>query len=172
MLSFVRALAWSSLARAAALAGVVLFPTVLASRALAQQPGQGPPLPAALDLKKVPVGSWAEYSMTVGEMAPMKSRLALVARTGSTITVEMGMEGGMMAMSGGTLTVQTIVDSDPKAKDTQVKKIVMQIANNDPMEMPAQGVQKQFQKPDPKTFVKDETVKVAGGTFKAKHYRD
>ena len=31
--------------------------------AFAQQPGQGPPMPIAVDLAKVPVGSWAEYEV-------------------------------------------------------------------------------------------------------------
>jgi hypothetical protein len=167
-----RALApfWSS--RALTLVAITLASLTIASQAQAQAPGQGPPLPAAMDLKKVPVGAWAEYSMTLKDMAPMKSRMALVSKTGSTISVEMSMEGGMLAMSGGTLVVQTVVDVE-KPNDSQVKKIVMQIANNDPMEMRVEGTpQRQFQKPDPKTFVKDETIKVAAGTFKTKHYRD
>jgi hypothetical protein len=143
-----------------------------APAAHAQQPGQGPPLPAALDLKKVAPGSWAEYSMTVGQMPPMKSRMALVARTGSVVTMEMTMEGGMMAMSGGKLVMQTVVDAD-QTKESNVKKLVMQIGDNDPMEMKVEGTQpKQFQKPDPKTLVKEETIKTPAGTFKTKHYRD
>ena len=49
--------------------------------AYAQAPGQGPPMPIATDLGKVPVGSWAEYSMVMGQMAPMKMRMALVAKS-------------------------------------------------------------------------------------------
>jgi len=82
------------------------------------------------------------------------------------------MEGEMMAMSGGKLIMQTVVDTD-QTKESNVKKLIMQIGDNDPMEMKSEGMpQKQFQKPDPKTFVKDETIKVAAGTFKTKHYRD
>ena len=79
----------------------------------------------------------------------------------------------MMAMAGGKLVVQNTVDMD-KSDASNVKKIVMQIGNNDPMEMKIEGAQqqKQFQKPNPKAFVKDETIKVAAGTFKTKHYRD
>ena len=33
---------------------------VIPATALAQAPGQPPPLPMAVDLKKVPVGAWAE----------------------------------------------------------------------------------------------------------------
>ena len=48
--------------------------------AFAQQPGQGPPMPIAVDLAKVPVGSWADYTMTMGQLPPMKMRMALVAK--------------------------------------------------------------------------------------------
>jgi hypothetical protein len=146
--------------------------TLAPTAAFAQQPGQGPPLPIAVDLKKVPVGSWAEYSMTVGKMPPMKSRMALVAKSPTTNTMEMIMEGGMLAMAGGKLVMQSVVDAD-QAKENPVKKVLMQIADNDPMEMPLDGAQqKQFRKPDPKTFLKEETIKVTAGTFKTKHYRD
>ena len=46
--------------------------------AFAQQPGQGPPMPIAVDLAKVPAGSWADYAMTMGQLPPMKMRIALV----------------------------------------------------------------------------------------------
>ena len=58
-------------------------------------------------------------------------------------------------------------------KDGTAKKLVMQIGAGDPMEMPIEMTGgKQFTKPNPKTLVKAETIKVAGGTFKTKHYRD
>ncbi len=142
------------------------------SSALAQTPGQPPPLPMAVDLKKVPVGAWAEYDMTVGKLPPMKSRMALVAKSGDTNTLEMIMQGGMLSMAGGKLTMQTLVEAD-QAKEKPVKRVLMQIGDNDPMEMPIDSKQQtQFHKPNPKSFVKDETVKVAAGTFKTKHYRD
>jgi hypothetical protein len=146
---------------------------LLPTTARAQQPGAGgPPLPVAVDLRKVPVGAWADYTMSVGKMPPMKSRMALVAKAPATSTVEMTIEGGMMATAGGTMIMQSVVDADT-SKASPVKKLVMQIGPNDPMEMPIDpSQQKQFQKPNPKSFVKQETIKVAGGTFKTKHYRD
>jgi hypothetical protein len=147
---------------------LVLAPAVVR----AQQPGQPPPLPMAVDLRKVAVGSWAEYNMSIGELPPMKSRMALVAKSDSTNTVEMIMEGGMLAMSGSKLIMQSVVDADQN-KEKPVKKVVMQIGDNDPMDMPIESQQQsQFHKPNPKSFIKDETVKVAAGTFKTKHYRD
>ena len=57
--------------------------------------------------------------------------------------------------------------------DGTVQKMVLQVGANDPMEMPVQGAQrKQFAKPDPKKLVKEETVKVAAGSYKTKHYHD
>jgi hypothetical protein len=153
---------------------VVPFFTVLlgSASALAQAPGQPPPLPMAVDLKKVPVGAWAEYDMTVGKLPPMKSRMALVAKSADTNTLEMIMQGGMLSMAGGKLTMQTLVEAD-QAKEKPVKRVLMQIGDNDPMEMPIDSKQQtQFHKPNPKSFLKDETIKVAAGTFKTKHYRD
>jgi hypothetical protein len=145
---------------------------VIPVTALAQAPGQPPPLPMAVDIKKVPVGAWAEYDMTVGQLPPMKSRMALVAKSGDTNTLEMTMQGGMLSMAGGKMIVQTVVAAD-QSTDKPVKRVVMQIGDNDPMEMPVDNKQQtQFHKPDPKSFVKEETVKVAAGSFKTKHYRE
>jgi len=145
---------------------------VIPVTALAQAPGQPPPLPMAVDIKKVPVGAWAEYDMTVGQLPPMKSRMALVAKTVDTNTLEMTMQGGMLSMAGGKMIVQTVVAAD-QSTDKPVKRVVMQIGDNDPMEMPVDSKQQtQFHKPDPKSFVKEETVKVAAGSFKTKHYHD
>jgi hypothetical protein len=133
--------------------GLLLVPAA----ALAQAPGQPPPLPMAVDLKKVPVGAWAEYDMTVGQLPPMKSRMALVGKSGETNTLEMTMQGGMLSMAGGKMIVQTVVDAD-QGKEKPVKRVIMQIGDNDPMEMPVDNKQQtQFHKPDPKSLVKEET---------------
>ena len=154
------------------LAVFAVLVAVAPGSALAQQPGQPPQLPMAVDLKKAPVGAWAEYNMTIGQVPPMKARMALVAKSAQTNTLEMIMEGGMLSMAGGKLVMQTIVDAD-QDKENPVKKVTMQIADNDPMEMPIDSKQqKQFHRPDPKSLVKEETIKVAAGTFKTKHYRD
>ncbi len=51
--------------------------------------------------------------------------------------------------------------------------MVLQLGANDPMEMPVDATKgQQFSKPDPKNFVKEETVKVPAGSYKAKHYHD
>jgi hypothetical protein len=141
----------------------------LAPAAAWAQMAQGPPTPLAVDLAKVPIGSWATYNMTMGTMPPMSMKMALVARAAAGNTLEMSMEGGMAAKAGKVTTQMTLA---PGSEGT-VKKLILQVGKNDPMEMPVQGAQgKQFSKPDPKTFVKEETVKVAGGSFKTKHYHD
>jgi hypothetical protein len=155
------------------LAAVALLVGLAPAVARAQSPGAGPPTPLAVDLSKVPVGSWAEYKMIVGANPPMKSRMALVARNARTHTLEMSVEGGALAQSGGSpMVMQSVVDVDQK-QDTTLKKIVMQLGQNDPMDMPVDpSMQRQFHKPDPKKLVKQETIKVAAGSFKTKHYRD
>src|SRR4051794_12802355 len=70
---------------------VTLALSTSALPALAQM---GEPTPLALDLQKVPVGSWSEYTMTIGAGAGMtvKSRWALVARDANSNTLEMSAE--------------------------------------------------------------------------------
>ena len=137
--------------------------------AFAQQPGQGPPMPMAMDLAKVPVGSWAEYNMVMGQLPAMKMRIALVNKSAEANVTETTLEGGMMA-SAGKMVVQMTVGP---GVDGTVKKVVMQLGATDPMEMPAElSGSKPFTKPSAKGLVGPETVKVAGGSYKTKHYRD
>jgi hypothetical protein len=139
--------------------------------------GPGNSTPLALDLKKVPVGSWAEYTMTIGMGGgmTMKSRWALVGRNSAGNTLEMSMEGGPMAMMGGKMIAKMVLVADPVGAAKPVKQMVMQMGDRDPMEMPLDmpGMPAQkFQKPDPKKLVGKEDIKVPAGTFKASHYRD
>jgi hypothetical protein len=147
-----------------------LFLSVCGSTvALAQQPGQNPPMPMAMDLAKVPPGSWADYTVTMAQYPPMKLRMALVARTPAGNVVESAVEGGMMAMVGKMVIQMTL---SPGAEGT-LKKSIIQLGANDPMEMPAEmkGT-KPFVKPNPKGLVGSETIKTGAGSFKTKHYRD
>ena len=129
----------------------------------------GPPVPLATDLTKVPVGAWSEYTVSMAQMPAMKQRYALVGRQGKNNTLE------MQAKSGAT-DVAVHVGIDPSAAPGQrIKKLVMQLGNLSPMEMPLQGgaiPKEQFGELDPKKFVQAETVTVPAGTFKAKLYRD
>jgi hypothetical protein len=149
---------------AALLAGFCLAPA-----AAWAQMAQGPPTPLAVDLAKEPIGSWAKYTMTMGQMPPMSMKMALVGRAAGSHTLEMSVEGGLAAKAGKVVTQMTLAPGS----DGTVSKMILQVGSNGPMEMPIQAAQgKQFSKPDPKTFVKEETVKVAAGSYKTKHYHD
>lgn len=151
---------------------LVLLPLLLVLRpaVASAQMGQGPPTPLVTDLAKIPSGSWAQYAMTVGTMPPMTMRMALVGKSEAGNTLEMSVEGGMSAKIGKVIT-QVTLKPGAAAGEGKVQKLVVQMGANDPMEMQTTGGQGQFAKPDPKAFLKDETLKVAGGSFKTKHYR-
>lgn len=111
--------------------------------------------------------------MTVGQMPPMKQRFALVGRDASTFIMEMSMEGPMIP-TGGKATIRVLLDANENKAD-RVKKVIMQLGDGDPMEMPSAGASMpkgQFGKVDPKKLVGAQEIKVAAGTFKTKHYRD
>lgn len=146
---------------------LVLLPAVAA----AQPTGSPQSLPLVVDLRKAAVGSWAEYGMTFGE-ATMKSRWALVARDASSTTLEMSMQGGPTVQMGGKVTLKMVLDPDPIGAAKPVKEIVMQIGDGSPMQAPPDAPAQKFQKPDAKTLVGKETIKVAAGSFKTTHYRD
>lgn len=146
------------------------------SAAQAQPGGMGTMggTPLATDLKKVPVGSWAEYTATFGPMT-MKSRWALVGRNQQGHTIEMAMEGGPMSMMGGAVVTKIVLGLDPTGSANPIKQMLIQMRNQDPMEMPVNSpmmATQKFQKPDPQKLVGQETITVAAGSFKTSHYRD
>ena len=147
------------------LAVLIGGPTV----AFAQAPGQGPPMPMAIELAKVPVGSWADYKMVMGQLPPMKMRMALVTKSAAANVIETSVEGGMMAAAGKMVMHMELAPS----ADASVKKVVMQLGSGDPMELPMEmSGNKPFTKPNPKSLVGPETVKTATGSYKTKHYRE
>lgn len=160
----------SSFAALSLIAGLVL---AAARPAMAQAPS-GPTVPIAVDLAKVPLGSWSEYTVDMGAMPPMKQRFALVGRGPRGHELELALEGGPMGAPGKVLVK---VDLDPDQRKTErVKRVVMQIGQLEPMEMPTTGpgqqAANQFSTVDPKKYVDTQEIKVPAGTFKAKHYRD
>jgi hypothetical protein len=151
---------------------LTLSVTAFATSAQAQQPGQGPPMPIAVDFGKVPVGSWSEYEVSFGGTPPMTSRMALVAKGTAGNTIETSVQGGMMAMVGGKMVMSMTLPPGAE-KAGRVSKLVMQMGTADPMEMPLEnGQDRQFTKPDPKRLVGSEKIEVRGGSFKTKHYRE
>jgi hypothetical protein len=145
---------------------VALFATLLLAPAAASaQMTQGPPIPLAVDLSKVKLGSWAKYTTTVAGAPPMAMKMALVNRSPAGHTLEMSAEGGMAVGAGAVVTQITLPTNSETAS-----KMVLQVGSNDPMEAPVPP--QKFTKPDPKKLVKAETLKVPAGSYKTKHYHD
>jgi len=137
--------------------------------AFAQAPGQGPPMPIATDLAKVPVGSSADYTMALGQLPKMKMRIALVNKSAAANEIETVVEGGMISAAGKMVMHMTL----GPGSDVSVKKMVAQLGAADPMELPREMAGgKAFTKPNPKSALRSETIKVPAGSFKTKHYRD
>jgi hypothetical protein len=158
----------------------VTFAWLLPTAAFAQGMGGTSTTPMALDLKKVAVGSWSEYSMSLGAPSAtttmsMKSRWALVAKDANSNTIEMTAEGKPLERVGGRMVVKTVLVPDPTSSEKPIKQMIMKMGEADAMEMPLDmpGMPPQrFQKPDPKKLVGKESLKTPAGTFKASHYRD
>jgi len=156
---------------AGALSLVLITATVLAGSAHAQVM-QGPPMPIAVDLAKVPVGSWSQYEVIFGGTPAMTSKVGLVSKGTAGNTFESSLEGGVMALTGAKLLVSMTLPPGAE-KVGRVSRMVMQVKAGDPMEMPLDsGQDKQFTKPDPKALVGKEKLTVRGGSFKTKHYRE
>jgi hypothetical protein len=166
-----------------ALVGLGAFLPV-AAQAQMRGGGMGGPTPLGTALEKVPVGTWAEYTVKRGDQPARKVRHALVGKEGKDFVLETKSEG----QNGAPMISHVVVDPDP-TKEGGVKKVVLQMGTNDPMEMPTAGRPggggggggdgnrgggrgARFIKPDPKKLVGKETVKVPAGTFQAEHYRD
>jgi hypothetical protein len=150
----------------------VLVLVVLLAPALARAQGTpGPPLPAGMDMRKAPVGSWAGYDVRLTGMPPLEQRYALVGRDAATSTLELTTKGGMMG-PGNVMVLRVLLDADPAHKD-RVKQIVMQLGDNTPMELrPEAGQKEQFAPLDPRRLVRAEPVKVPAGSFATRHYRE
>jgi hypothetical protein len=155
--------------------GVLLLVAVFPATGLAQVAET----PLACDLKRAPVGSWAEYTIRVGTAVEgtMKTRWAFLGRDASSNTVELTMEGLAAASPrlGGKVVTRMVLLSDPVGSSKPFKKIVMQLEGRDPIDMPldAPGFpQQKFQNPDPKKMVGKQTITVAGRSILTSHYHD
>jgi hypothetical protein len=182
--------------------GALALIALLSPPVVAQMRGGGggmPTTPVAAPLDKVPMGTWAEYSIKRGSDAARKLRYSLVGKDGGAFVIESKGETGQ----GEKILTRTVVAADPTAEDA-VKKVVTQWGDSDPMEMPPGGMGRpggpggpgaggpaagspaggdrggpgggrmrgaRFLKPDPKSLVGKESVKVAGGSFDAQHYK-
>jgi hypothetical protein len=136
-------------------------------------------LPLAVDFKRAPVGSWAEYTIAVGPAVEgtMKARWAFLGRDASSNTLELTMEGPAAASSklGGKVVTRMVLVSDPVGAARPFKQIVMQLADREPLEVPLEmtGLPAQkFQNPDPKKMVGRQMIAVPAGSFSTSHYHD
>lgn len=140
----------------------------LPSLANAQGPGVPAGMPLVVDMKKVEVGSWAEYAMAMGSIT-LSSRWALVARDAKSNTLEMTTKGGPVAKP---VVLRMVLAADPTSSDKAPKPMVMQFGDDAPMFVPPDTPVQKFQQPDAKNLVGKEDLKVAAGTFKTSHYRE
>jgi hypothetical protein len=144
--------------------GAALFP--LGARA--QAPGTPESLPLAVDLRKVEVGSWAEYDAKVGSL-PLSSRWALVARDGRSNTIELTTKGKLFAKP---LIMRIVLPADPMSGAMPPRPMVVQVGDDKPMLAPKDMPVPKFQRPDAKHLVGSEEIKVPAGAFKTSHYRE
>jgi hypothetical protein len=157
---------------------VVLF-MVVPVAALGEGDGFPGSTPLAVDFKRAPVGSWAEYAVKIGTAGDLKmnTRWALLDRGAGGNTLELTMAGPAAATSsmGGKVVTRMVLVPDPIGASKPFRQIVMQVGEREPMEipldMPGLPAQK-FQNPDPKKLVGKQLIVVAGGAFQTNHYRD
>jgi hypothetical protein len=150
---------------------------VSAAGARAQSAGTGAPVATpilmAMDLAKVPLGSWAEYRASDGGGSAVSIKLALVGRSGRVAELETVVEGGPLAALGRT-SVRTSIFMDSGA-DANPDDHVLQVGASAPMFIPAamSGAQAQsFRRADLKEKISVDAVTVPAGNFpRAEHFR-
>jgi hypothetical protein len=133
-------------------------------------------MPVLLDLRQVPVGSWAEYTVSQGGRLPRTVRQALVDRDKSSATVELVMEVKRRRAPQPEVTVKKIIRMvvDLGLDANAPKETVLQRADGDPIALPAdfKSGRKRLFKLDPKRSLGNETVVVSAGTFETQHHQD
>jgi hypothetical protein len=147
-----------------------------ASRAPRSGGGRGGPirLPVFLDLKKVPVGSWAEYTVTQGGRPQRTVRQTLVGRDKASATVEVILERGRSPSRAAIDRKVTAMVVDLELKEIAPRKTIVQWRDADPTDLSSvQDPRRQrLLKLDPTKSLGSETVQVPAGTFKTQHYRN
>jgi hypothetical protein len=150
------------------LRALALLPLLAALPAAAQSPG--PSLPLGMDIRKAHLGEWSQYTVSITGMPPSTERFALVGRDASSHAMEVITEGG--ALGGTRAVVRVTLEADPARKD-RVRKLAMQLGDNDPMELDRQGTPTgQFAPIEGKKLVGKEKLKLSAGIFATRHYRD
>jgi hypothetical protein len=138
------------------------------SVARAQGPGAPAAMPLVVDMRKMEVGAWADYTMSMGSIQ-LTSRWALVGRDAKSNTLEMTTQGGPVAKP---MVLRMVLPADPTSEAKPPKPLVIQFGSEAPMLAPPDTPVQKFQRPDDRNLVGKEELKVAAGTFKTTHYRD
>ena len=125
-------------------------------------------MPLVVDMKKIELGSWAEYNMTMGSIS-LASRWALVSRDAKSNTLEMTTKGGPVAKP---VVLRMVLPADPTSDEKPPKPMAVQFGDEPPMLVPPDTPVQKFQHPDPKNLIGKEEIKVAAGSFQTSHYRD
>lgn len=148
------------------LAITVMFVFIIASGAYAQFGGRGQQGPKFYGDFKPVVGSWAEYQMKAQGEAPMKMKIAVVGKEGSSYWYETVMQVGQR------MVTKMLVSGNPSDQQN-LRKMIVKSGSEQAMEMPVMGMGRQpakAQKPAGKAIDKGvETVTVPAGTFSARH---
>lgn len=167
---------------AALLLGAAIVPTAAAAQA-----GTPPaPTPLAVDFKRAPLGSWAEYAIQVGGAGgeTIRTRWAFLGRDAAGNTLELTMRGGATlgrlaeaagGKASGAVVTRLVLVPDPVGASKPFRQVVMQLGDGEPIEVPLDlpGLPgHKFQNPDPKKLVARETIKVPAGSFDTGHYRE
>ncbi|MBN2575525.1 MAG: hypothetical protein JXP73_13255 [Deltaproteobacteria bacterium] len=147
---------------------VALALTLLPSIAIAQSQGVPAGMPLVVDMRKIDIGSWAEYKMSMGTMT-LTSRWALVARDAKSNTLELTSKGGPVAKP---VVLRMVLPADPTSDDKPPRPMVVQFGDDRPMYVPKDTPTQKFQRADDKNLVAKEEIKVAAGAFKTSHYRE
>jgi hypothetical protein len=148
---------------------LLVLPLMLAPALAGAQQAPGPPLPVAMDLGKAPLGAWADYTINIARMPPLRQHFALVGRDAETHAVEMTSQGG--AMGPVKVVIRALLEADPKKKE-RIRQLLMQIGDNEPMELPRAASQAgQFAPIDRKKLVGTKKIAVPAGSFSTRLYR-
>jgi hypothetical protein len=149
------------------LAVTIMFVFIIASGAYAQFGGRGQQGPKLYGDFKPVVGSWAEYQVKGKGEAPMKMKIAIVGKEGTSYWYETVMQAQERMVS------KMLVSGNPSDRQN-LKKMIVKTGNEQAMEMPLMGMMGQqpgkSQKSAGKVIDKGmETVTVPAGTFAARH---
>jgi hypothetical protein len=120
------------------------------------------------------VGSGGEYEMITEKGTKMVMEIAVVGKESVGGKDGYWFETSMSSAPMGQMTMKTLTVLD--GTDTVISRMIMQMANRPPMEMPTQMTKSSAQKQsadirDRAEDVGSETITTLAGTFTTEHYR-